>query len=83
MFYKRYSNGFEPLDVTIAIRTPPDPNEDSYHIQYYNRILNNYNVDWENCEALLQILEQKIFGTAIVVVEMPVPDTYFHFLTTR
>jgi hypothetical protein len=77
--YMRYSNGFEPLDTTIAIRNPPDPDEDSFHIQYYYRILHKYNVEWENREALMKLLEQKVHGTAIVVVEMPVPDTYFYF----
>jgi hypothetical protein len=78
-YYMNYLNGFEPVDITTPVKIPPDPNKDSYHIQYYYRILNNYNVEWENREALMQILEQKNYGTAIVVVEMPVPDTYFHF----
>jgi hypothetical protein len=71
--------GFEPYDIIAAITTPPDRNDDSYHVQYYFGILGNYIFRPENQAALAEILAQDRNGLAVVVVEMPVPDTYFDF----
>jgi hypothetical protein len=73
--------GFEPLDTVADVTVPPDSNNDAYHIQYYYRVLGNYSIQQENKDALAQILEEKAH-TAVVVVEMPVPDTYFNFFDT-
>jgi hypothetical protein len=71
--------GFEPYDTIFPVDIPPDPNDGSYAIQYYYRILGNYSVRFENREALQNILTNQGSGTTIVVVEMPVPEMYFHF----
>jgi hypothetical protein len=76
---KRHSSGFEPLDIVADIITPPNPDDDAYHIQYYYSVLNQYRIQGENQEALQQIFGQRENGTIVVVVEMPVPDTYFSF----
>jgi hypothetical protein len=70
--------GFEPLDTTAIITIPPDPNDSSYHIQYYYRVLGDYTIQPDNLTALKQILDQKD-RAAVIVVEMPVPETYFYF----
>jgi hypothetical protein len=77
----RYPYGFEPADIVADIITPPDPDDDSYHVQYYYGVLYHYNVQDENRDALAQILGQRENGTTVVVVEMPVPDTYFSFFS--
>jgi hypothetical protein len=71
--------GFEPYDTIFPVDIPPDPNDGSYAIQYYYRILGNYSVRPENREALKQIVANQDSGVTIVVVEMPVPGMYFHF----
>jgi hypothetical protein len=75
----RYPYGFEPVDLVADIITPPDPDDDAYHIQYYYSVLNQYHIQGENREALAQILSLKEKGPTVVVVEMPVPDTYLSF----
>jgi hypothetical protein len=76
---ERHPAGFEPLDLVADIITPPNPDDDAYHVQYYYSVLNQYHIQGENREALAQILAHKENGTTVVVVEMPVPDTYFSF----
>jgi hypothetical protein len=71
--------GSEPSDIIATVSAPPDRGDDSYHIQYYYRVLENYSVKPENRAALNQILDLKSSGTAIALIEMPVPDTYFYF----
>jgi hypothetical protein len=71
--------GSEPNDLVFSVSTPPDPQDASYHVQYYYGILNNYSVRSENRIALTQILDLKSNNTTVVLVEMPVPNTYFYF----
>lgn len=73
--------GFEPFETIFPVTIPPDPNDSSYHVQYYFRVLDNYAVRPENQAALVHILEKQDPDTTIVVVEMPVPDTYFYFFS--
>jgi hypothetical protein len=71
--------GFEPFETEFAVDVPPDPKDEEYHVQYYYRVLKNYTVQPENTDALQQLLAWQGNGTTIVVVEMPVPATYFYF----
>jgi hypothetical protein len=71
--------GFEPYDIEFPVTVPPDPNDSSFHVQYYFRVLGDYGVLPENQRALEQILDRQDTNTTIVLVEMPVPDTYFNF----
>jgi hypothetical protein len=80
---KRYETddhkyGYEPQETVVEVTTPPDPNDPSYHVQYYYRTLSNYTVQPDNSEALADIVKEKVY-TEVVVVEMPVPETYFYF----
>jgi hypothetical protein len=71
--------GFEPQEQTYPIRLPPDPDDPAYQIQYYFNILDDYAVLAENEAALRQILARQNETTTVVVLEMPVADTFFHF----
>jgi hypothetical protein len=74
-----YRYGFQPLADTFPVTTPPDPRDRSYQIQYYYRILDNYTVRPENQRAITDMFARQNMDTTIVVMEMPVPDTYFYF----
>ena len=71
--------GFEPYDIIFPVTIPPDPSDDSYQVQYYYGILSSYSVRPENQQAFAQIVARQAPGLTVVVVEMPVPDTYFDF----
>jgi hypothetical protein len=80
---KRYETddhkyGYEPQETVVEVTTPPDPNDPSYHVQYYYRTLSNYTIQPDNTDALADIVKEKEY-TEVVVVEMPVPETYFYF----
>ncbi|MBE2199762.1 MAG: hypothetical protein IAE79_14200 [Anaerolinea sp.] len=72
--------GYDP-DDTVAdyIAMPPDPNNPEYQIQYYFRVLSAYQVQAENQAGLEMLLVQQQASSQLLVVEMPVPDTYFYF----
>lgn len=71
--------GFEPLEGVTDVIILPDPSDDAYHIQYYFKLLSNYTIWPENLAALTNIIELRSTGTEIVVVTMPVPETYLSF----
>lgn len=72
--------GYDPVD-TIAdyINQSPDPNNPEYQIQYYYRLLSSYRILPENQAGLEMLLAQQQTPGQLLLVEMPVPDTYFHF----
>lgn len=72
--------GYDP-DETVAdyINVPPDPNNPEFQIQYYYRLLSDYQLDAENQAGLEMLLAQQQAPGQFLVLEMPVPDTYFFF----
>ena len=71
--------GFEAYDATLNVTTPPDPNDNSFGVQYYYKTLDRYTVRTENQQALAGILARQSESTTLLVIAMPVPDTYFYF----
>jgi len=73
------NGGFAPDDTVAAfVGTPPDPNDPSWQVRYYFSVLSDYQVRPENVAGLEQVLSQ-VKQTQVLVVEMPVPETYFYF----
>jgi hypothetical protein len=72
--------GFDPDDtVGDSVRFPPNSDHDDYLVQSYFRLLRDYSMRQENIAGFDDLLSQKDNGTTVVVVEMPVPQTYFYF----
>lgn len=73
-------NGHTPLStVSTYINDPPDPENDSYEVVYYNRVYSSYQMLDENLAALERIMDYKNTGTEVIVVEMPVSDGLYYF----
>lgn len=73
-------NGFTPLDkVSTYINDRPSPQDQSYEVQYYGRILGSYEMLDFNLESLEKTLAMDGSGTQVIVVEMPVSDGYYYF----
>ena len=73
-------NGYTPLEmVSPEVNQPPDPNNDSYEVQYYSRIFSSYQMIDTNLDALEQTLASNKSEVQILVVEMPVSDGYYYF----
>jgi hypothetical protein len=74
------NNGFTPISkVNTHVNAPPDPQDDSYEVTYYTRILSSYHMLAENLASLEEIMDHNKSDTQIVVVEMPVSDGYYYF----
>lgn len=74
--------GFGPVSkVGSFVQTIPDPQDPRPPIQYYFTVLSDYQMLPENLAGLEQIvaLNEADVDVAVVVVEMPVPETYMHF----
>jgi hypothetical protein len=72
--------GYEPFeDTKFEVTIPPSKDDSSFHIQYYYRVLGSYSIKPENVTALSEILSLNGPNTTVIVVEMPVPETYFTF----
>jgi hypothetical protein len=72
--------GFDPNDtVADYVTQPPDPEATEYQIQYYYRLLSDYQIQPENRAGLEAVLALQQRPGQLLVVEMPVPDTYFYF----
>lgn len=72
--------GFDSDDaVGDFVTRPPDPQDDSYHVQYYFRLLSDYAIQPENLAGLEELVALQENDVSIVVVEMPVPSSYFAF----
>jgi len=65
--------------VGTHIRTPPDPQDDSHQVGYLFGLLFDYKIRPENLAGLGQIASLNGPSLQVVIVEMPVPDTYVHF----
>jgi hypothetical protein len=73
-------DGFDSDDAVGAfVQEPPDPADSRQHIQYYYSRLSDYVIRSENLAALQQIVDQQTAGVRVLVVEMPVPETYMYF----
>jgi hypothetical protein len=73
-------NGYTPLEMVSAdVNNPPDPNNDSYEVQYYSRIFASYQMIDTNLDALEQTLASNKSDVQILVLEMPVSDGYYYF----
>ena len=62
-------------DVTI----PPDPLDADGSEQYYFRLLADYQIHAEDVTGFEQVLKQKSNLEHLLVVELPVPETYYAF----
>lgn len=72
--------GFDPVERVGDIQNSPDPNDPDMHIQYYYSLLSEYIIHAENLAGLQQVLRAGKMEGEIVLVEMPVPDTYVDFM---
>lgn len=73
-------DGFTKLTkVGDYINDPPDPQDDSFEITYFNQIYSNYEMLDENILALESILAYSGSETQVVVVEMPMADGLYYF----
>jgi hypothetical protein len=71
--------GFNPDDtVGTFVGTLPDPDDALWQVKYYFSVLSEYQVRPENVAGLEQVLNQA-GRTQVLVVAMPVPETYFGF----
>jgi hypothetical protein len=74
------SNGFTPLSkVSTYINDPPNLQDDSYEVNYYNNIYSSYQILDENLAALERIMDHNGLETQVIVVEMPVSDGLYYF----
>lgn len=72
--------GYDPVDtVADYITQPPDPTVQEFQIQYYYRLLSDYQIQTENRAGLETMLAQQQRPGQLLVIEMPVPESYFYF----
>jgi hypothetical protein len=73
--------GFNPDDtVGSFVGTPPNPGDAQGQVDYYFSVLSEYQVRPENVAGLEQVLNQA-GQTQVLVVALPVPETYFGFFS--
>ena len=73
-------SGFTPVSTVGAyINDPPDLQDDSFEVRYYNRILSTYTMLEENLAGLKQMMSLNGPDSQIIIVEMPVPKGLFYF----
>ena len=65
--------------VGSFVSTPPDHHSDMGAVQYYSGLLSDYKMLPENLVGLEQIVRNTRDGTQVLVIGMPVPETYFYF----
>jgi hypothetical protein len=74
-------------DDTIGtfVTSPPDPHNEGLpknkigHVESYFKHLSNYDMLPEHLAGLEQIVQQEGSGLQVLIVAMPVPDTYYYF----
>lgn len=72
--------GYDPVDtVADYVIVPPDPNMPTFEIQYYYKLLSDYQMQSENQAALELLLAQQQRPGQLLIIEMPVPNSYFYF----
>lgn len=74
-------DGFFPMTGTgpFDVSQPPDPEFDHPYIEHYSAAMGAFQMLPENLDALEAILSLDGTGTHVVLVEMPVPDTFHTF----
>jgi hypothetical protein len=65
--------------VASFVNTSPSDHTDLEHVRYYSGLLSEYQMLPENLNGLQEILNLANEGTDVVIVEMPVPETYLDF----
>jgi hypothetical protein len=76
--------GYDPVEtVADYITVPPDPSLPIHQIQRYYELLSEYEIQPENIAGLEMLLGQQQSSGQMLVVEMPVPDTYFYFFSDK
>jgi hypothetical protein len=76
--------GFDPNDrIGSFVQTIPDPQDPRGPIQYYFSVLSDYQMLPVNLDGLEKIVAQNDQDTQVLVVEMPVPETYMYFFANR
>ena len=72
--------GFDPdPKVATYIKIPPAQYEQTGHVKYYFDLLSDYRIFPEDFYGLEQILSLNSSVLQVIVIEMPVPDTYLGF----
>jgi hypothetical protein len=71
--------GFRPLDTVVDVATSPLEHLDLQAVSYYRDLLSNYQIVPENVQGLQEIVALKDENTVVIVVEMPIPETYLDF----
>jgi hypothetical protein len=77
-YSSRYGFDGDPK-VGEFVSLPPNQNNELGHVQYYYRILSDYEVLPENLRALEEIAALADHNTEVLILEMPVPAAYFYF----
>jgi hypothetical protein len=65
--------------VGSFVSTPPNYHSDMGSVQYYSGLLSDYKMLPENLVGLEQVVHNHSNGTEVLVIGMPVPETYFYF----
>jgi hypothetical protein len=80
--YRVSESGFIPLtDEGIEIDNPPDPNDQSLKRGF--DLLYDYTMQVDNLDGLTNIINLNGPDLQIIIVEMPVPDTFIYFFENR
>jgi hypothetical protein len=74
-------DGFYPIDKPspFDIDFPPDPNSEHPYPEHYFAALTDYQLLPEQLAALNKIVALNGSSTQVILVEMPVPPTFFYF----
>jgi hypothetical protein len=80
--YRVSENGFIPLtEEGRQIDNPPDPNDQSLKRGFH--LLCEYSIQTDNLDGLTNIISLNGPDLQIVIVEMPVPDTFIYFFENK
>lgn len=72
--------GFGPSEVVADhVHTSPLGHQDIASVRYYLGLLSDYTIHPENVQALEEIAALNGDGTQVILVEMPIPETYLDF----
>jgi hypothetical protein len=72
-YYAVYGSEFEDMSL------PPDPNSDSHYVEHYYAAMGDFRMYPENLEAFDRLLALDSPKTRVIIVEMPVPDSFYPF----
>jgi hypothetical protein len=74
-------DGFFPMEGTgpFNVSEPPNPDFDHPYIEHYFAAMDDFQLLPENLEALDRILALNSASTRVILIEMPVPETFHAF----